>query len=264
MKQYWGIASITLKSQLVYRFDVILGVLLSFIRVILAFILWGALFQQKPQIGGFTFPAMVTYYILVSFFQRLDTTDAMVWQIAEEIKEGQFSKYLVKPIRPLWYFSVSCYSKTVFIFGINLMATTLAALLFRKYFILHFDITVWLSGIFINLLGLNFLILLNYFFAILSFKFIEIGFFYMIKNTMVEFLTGAMIPLTLLPSWLQSGLQFLPFYYIHYLPTMLLLGRETAKIPWALSVLLIWNGLMLYIVSLLYGNLRKEYEGVGA
>ncbi len=263
MKKYLGIASITLKSQLVYRFDLIAGVGFSFIRVLLAFILWNTLFQHKHQIGGFSLPAMITYYIMVSFFQRLDTTDSMVWQFSGEIREGQFTKYLVKPIRPLWYFSVSCFTKTFFILGINLITTTLVALLFQKYFIIQFNTTAWFCGLLINLLGLSFLILLNYCIAILSFKFLEIGFFYMIKNTIMEFLIGVMIPLTLLPLWLQKGLQFLPFYYINYLPAMLIMGRETDKILQALLVLVIWNGLMLLAVSLFYDVLRKEYEGVG-
>ena len=71
MKQYLEVAKITFKSQLVYRFDVIFGVLLSFIRVLLAFTLWGALFQNRRQIGGFTLPAMITYYIIMAFFRRV-------------------------------------------------------------------------------------------------------------------------------------------------------------------------------------------------
>jgi ABC-2 type transport system permease protein len=263
MKQYLEVAKITFKSQLAYRFDVIFGTGLSFFRILLAFVLWGALFQNKQQIGGFTLPMMITYYIIMAFFRRLDTTDGMVRQFSSEIREGQFTKYLVKPMKPLWYFIVSCYSKTAFVLGINLTATCFYALFFRNYFLNQFNITSCISGIFISLLGLNFMILLNYLIAILSFKFLEIGAFNMIKDNILEFLTGALIPLALLPLWLQNGMRLLPFYYVYYLPTMVCMNRETERIPEALTVLIIWNILMILVVLSVYDILRKEYEGVG-
>jgi ABC-2 type transport system permease protein len=263
MKQYLEVAKITFKSQLAYRFDVIFGTGLSFFRILLAFVLWGALFQNKQQIGGFTLPMMITYYIIMSFFRSFDTTDSMVRQFSSEIREGQFTKYLVKPMKPLWYFTISCYSKTAFVLGINLAVTCFYALLFQNYFLSQFNITSCISGIFIGLLGLNFMILLNYLIAVLSFKFLEIGAFHMIKDNILEFLTGALIPLALLPLWFQNGMRCLPFYYIYYLPAMLCMNREMERIPEALAVLIVWNILMILVVTLVYGVLRKEYEGAG-
>ena len=264
MKKYLEVAKITFKSQIAYRFDVMIGVLLSFARILLALILWSVLFKGRNEIGGFSFQMMITYYIMMTFLRRLDTTDSMVWQLSSEIREGQFTKYLVKPIKPLGYFMVACFSKTAFVFGINLIATILYVFIFKKFFLIHPKMTAYIGAVFVGLLGLNFLILFNYFIAILSFKFLEIGAFNMIKNNMLEFLTGALIPLALVPLWLQNGMRLFPFYYVYYLPAMLFMNYEIARIPEALIVLVIWNGLMFLVVSGTYGILQRKYEGVGA
>jgi ABC-2 type transport system permease protein len=170
----------------------------------------------------------------------------------------------VKPIKPLWFFLVSSYAKTVFVFGLNLIATGFYALLFQKYFINQINIFSCINGIIIAMLGLNFMIMLNYLIAILSFKFLEIGAFNMIKESILEFMTGALIPLALLPISIQNWMQLLPFYYVYYLPAMLCMNRGIEKIPQAIIVLVVWNCGMIFVIGRIYEVLRKEYEGVGA
>ncbi|MCX8131734.1 MAG: ABC-2 family transporter protein [Clostridia bacterium] len=263
MNRYIEVAKITFKSQIIYRFNVISGVFLSFAGIILAYILWKAVFGQKNEIAGFSFSMMVTYYIAVAFFRRLDTTDSIVWQISSEIREGQFTKYIVKPMKPFYYFVAICYSKSAFVLGINGIATVLYAAVFSKYFILHTNYMAYVYSALISLFGLYFLMLLNYFIAILSFKFLDVGAFNMIKNNILEFLTGAIIPLALLPGWIQDGMKFFPFYYIYYMPTMLFMNRETDNIQMAFIVLAIWITVMQITVSIAYNALKKDYEGVG-
>jgi ABC-2 type transport system permease protein len=263
MKKYFEVAKITFKAQLAYRFDVIFGALLSLFRILLAFILWSVIFKGKDEIAGFTFGMMITYYILISFFRRLDLAEQIVWQMQEEIREGQFTKYLVRPVKPLWFFVWASFAKSAFVLGINLLATFLYAAIFHRYFTFHANFSVCFSAFLICLFGLNFLILLNYFIGVLSFKFIEVTAFNILKGVILEFLTGALIPLAILPIWLQDGMRIFPFYYIYYYPTMLVLNREIDKIPEASLLLIGWNVLMFLIVSTAYKSLRRKYEGVG-
>lgn len=246
-----------------YGFDVAVGASLALFRILLAFILWSVLFKGKDEIAGFSFGMMITYYILISFFRRLDLTESIVWQMQEEIREGQFTKYLVRPVKPLWFFVSASFAKTAFVLGINLLATLLYAALFHRYFTFHANFGACFSAFMIFLFGLNFLILLNYFVGVLSFKFIEVTAFNILKGVILEFLTGALIPLAILPVWFQDGMKIFPFYYIYYYPTMLVLNREINKIPQAFLLLIVWNVLMFLIVTATYSKLRRKYEGVG-
>lgn len=263
MKKYFEIAKITFKSQIAYRFDIIIGLLLSFVRIMLAFILWRVIFEGKDEIAGFSFAMMMTYYIIISFLRRLDLTDEIVWQLSSEIREGQFTKYLIRPIKPLWYFVTACLAKMAYVLGLNIAATVLYALIFSRFWVVQTDTVTVLCAILIFVLGLSFMILLNYFIAILSFKFTDVGALNMIKGNILEFLTGALIPLTLLPGWLQNGMQLFPFYYVYYYPTALLLKGPVVGISEAILLLALWNAIMYAIVSMTYQALKRKYEGVG-
>jgi ABC-2 type transport system permease protein len=263
MKKYIETAKITFKSEIAYKFNVIIGICLSVLRIILAFVLWSALFKETSKIAGFTFNMMITYYILVSFFSKLDKSDSIVWQLSSEIREGQFSKYLVRPVNPLWYFISLSFSKTAFVFFIDAIITALFAVVFYQYISISLNPQVLLCALLISILGLTFLAFLNYFIAILSFKFLDISSFNIIKNTMFEFITGAFIPLALFPIWIQDCMRLFPFYYVYYYPSMLIINGDTKLIPLAFTVLVSWNLFILAVIFFSYKILRRKYEGVG-
>ena len=88
------------------------------------------------------------------------------------------------------------------------------------------------------------------------------GPWFFIKNFM-DFLTGAFIPLVLLPGVLQKAVSLTPFYYILYYPASLYLGQETEKTGTALAVILFWNGVFWGLRRLQYRRMLRFYEGVG-
>ncbi|NLC43534.1 MAG: ABC transporter permease, partial [Clostridiales bacterium] len=61
MKQYIETAKILFKSQMVYRFDVIMTALATVGRIVFAYIVWSVIFNDKEIIGGFTFQSMLSY-----------------------------------------------------------------------------------------------------------------------------------------------------------------------------------------------------------
>lgn len=263
MKKYIETAKVTFKSQIVYRFDVMISIVLSILRIVLAFVMWSVLFKGKNYIAGFTFNMMITYYIAVSFFSKLDKSDSIVWQLSSEIREGQFSKYLVKPVNPLAYFICQSLSKTAFILIIDAVVTSIFGIVFNKYIAISLNMEALLCALLISFLGLMFLVLMNYFIGILSFKFVDIGALNMIKNTVFELVTGTFIPLILFPAWIQNGMKLLPFYYVYYYPAMLVIKGKMEMLPLAFAVLITWNLLLLGVISRTYRTLRKKYEGVG-
>lgn len=263
MKKYFEIGKITFKTELAYRFDVLIGILLSICRIILSFILWSAFFKGKDTIGGFSFNMMITYYIVTSFFSKLDMSESIVNQLSNEIRQGKFSKYLIQPIKPMWYFISSTCAKTIFIFCISSVFTVIFALVFNEYLSFNTSIPMILTAFLINILGLIFLMLLNYFIGILSFKFYDISAFNMIKSSIFEFITGTFIPLALFPTWVQEGMKLFPFYYIYYYPSIMIVNGDNRNVILAIVVLMSWNLFMFGVINVTYKILRKKYEGVG-
>ena len=113
------------------------------------------------------------------------------------------------------------------------------------------------------LLGRVFLTQLNFYLGILTFRFQDIWLFLMIKSNLMAFLTGAMVPLALLPGGILTVLRLTPFYYTGYLPAMLVLGRGEGEATIGALVLCAWITFFFFLNKLTYQNLRTRYDGVG-
>ncbi|MDF2522315.1 MAG: ABC-type uncharacterized transport system, permease component [Clostridia bacterium] len=263
MKKYYEIGKISLKNQMAYRFNVYIGSLMPFIRVFLAYYLWRTLFAGKDVMGGMTFSMMLTYYIICAFLQRLDQSNDLVWELAGDIREGRFSKYLVKPVSPLGHFMSISLGKTSYILFITLVTVLIIAFIFDKNFVPPvISINLILAAI-IAFMGLIFMILINYLTALLAFKFTDITGWHLLKGNVIEFLSGALMPLSLLPLWIQDIMRLSPFYYIQYLPASLYLGLKTEEAVIGTLLMASWNLALWGLSEATYRRFRKLYEGVG-
>ncbi len=264
MRKYLEIGKISLKTQMTYRFDVYIGSLMPFIRVFLAYYLWRTLFIGKTEIGGMTFGTMLTYYILCAFIQRLEQSNGLVWEFAGEIREGRFSKYLMKPLNPLGHFLSVSLGKTLYILFFTLLTVGSLALIFRNQFVLPTSSINLFLALLIAFLGLIFMILLNYLTALLAFKFTDITGWHLLKGNIVDLLSGALLPLSILPDWIQNIMRIFPFYYMQYLPASLYLGLKSEEALTGLAIMAVWNLVLWVLAEATYNRFRRLYEGVGA
>lgn len=261
---YPAIGRISMRARTVYRFDVWVGAALPFLRVLLAFLLWRALFANRSEIAGFSFQEMTAYYILTAFLSRLDQSGGLVWEYADDIREGRFAKYLAKPVNPFGHFLATAASRTLYVAGVAIGSVLLLALLFGNTELVKAPLRQSLLAGLIALLGLVFLASLNWLTAILAWKFKDITGFHLIKGNLVEFLSGSLLPLSLLPASAIAGMRWLPFYHLHYLPASLLLGRQADQAGFSLLVLSGWTLGILLLGEVSWRRLRKLDEGVGA
>ena len=263
MSKYVETAKILFKSQLAYRFDILLNIILSISKILLAYMLWSAVFEEHDVVAGFTLNTMISYYIITGFITQLDQATGTGWKIAEEIRTGSFSKYIIKPMNIFGYFTAHTAGVSLFFLSFNLLAAVLWVFVFNIEFVVTSSITAILSAIGMSLLGLVFMMQLNYFIGILTFKVLDITIFMLIKDNITEFVKGSLIPLTLLSPGIIGVMKVFPFYYVSYLPTMLLLGRNGDEVLQGLIILICWIVLFKFINSFTYNRLRHKYDGVG-
>ncbi|HEY9059743.1 MAG TPA: ABC-2 family transporter protein [Pseudobacteroides sp.] len=263
MKKYFETSKIIFKTQIAYRFDIIASMVFTISKILLAYVLWKAVFKTQNIVSGFTFDAMLSYYIISSFLTQLDQSSVTGWQIAEEIKNGRFSKYIVKPIGIFRFFTAQTAGRSAFLLLFNLIASLIWIFIFHVSFVISTSIWNILSALVLTLLGLLFMMQVNYFIGILAFKFVDTSIFMMIKDNMVQFITGSLIPLVLLPPEIIRTMSFFPFYYISYLPSMLLLGKNQNEALSGFVILSLWNLAFGILNSTAYKKLKSEYDGVG-
>lgn len=263
MKKYFETAKVLFKSQLAYRFDILMNFVFSITKILLAYVLWSAVYGSNHEIAGFTFHGMMSYYIISTFIAQLNQSTSVGWQISAEIRQGLFSKYMVRPMSIFGYFSAHTAGIAIFYVSLNLLAAILWTLLFGVDLVLAADTCNVLFAVILVLLGLWFMMQLNYYIGILAFKFLDTGVFMMIKDNILEFVAGSFIPLALLSEKVLTVMRFFPFYYVSYLPSLLLMGRNGHEALQGGAVLIAWNLFFAALNAITWKRLKVKYDGVG-
>src|SRR5271166_6471832 len=106
MKKYWHVIGIGIQNNLTYRVNYLTRTLFSFIPLFAMVSLWRTIYTGNSRAGessGFTQSQMIFYYILVAVVDVLTAVNEDDWQIAADIREGNISQFLLKPVDYLWY-----------------------------------------------------------------------------------------------------------------------------------------------------------------
>ena len=264
MRKYRAVLKIVFKTQLIYRFDVALTAASTLWRVLFAWILWGAVFSGRETVGGFTFQAMLSYYVVSSFLASIEMSDGVSGEVSERIRGGTFSKYMVIPTNPQGHFLSQSLGASGYYALFSVMAAALCTLVFQIKLSFSAEPGAILCALAMILMGLIFMGSYQFFIGVLTFKFQDIEFFTHVQGALITFFTGTIVPLSLLPGAVLEALRFLPFPYVNYTPAMLLTGQiGIGEAVFGLAVLSVWTAGMLIVSHLTYNRLRVKFDGVG-
>src|SRR5215510_11978619 len=101
MRKYWHVFGVGIQNNLTYRFNFLARTLFGLIPLIAVLYVWKAIFAGKEAgatVGVYTFAEMVSYYLLATIVDALTAVNEDDWQIAADIKDGNISQFLLKPI----------------------------------------------------------------------------------------------------------------------------------------------------------------------
>lgn len=263
IRKYREVARVHLKSQLAWRADVMFQMFFTIGRILFAYLLWKVIFSGRDAVAGFGFDGMLSYYIFSSFLTQLDLSQGISEEIHNRIRGGTFSKYMVLPVRTEGYFLAMEAGVVLFYLVFDLIAAFVWVLVFGIRLQIAGELWVILCAVLMVVLGLLFMVQLNYYLGLLTLKFQGIGAFLMIKNNLVALITGSIVPLVLLPEGVVSVMRLLPFYYVTYLPSMLLVGRCREEAVTGLAVLAVWCLALQAAIHVTWEKYSRRYDGVG-
>lgn len=263
MRKYWEIVKTYMKTQLVWRADVIFNMIFTISKILFAYLLWGIIFQGKETVGAFTFHGMLSYYIVSSFLSQLEMSGGISSEIYARIRNGTFSKYMVIPVGIELYFMAMELGIVLFYLAFDFIAAVVWIFVFRIQFVFAAEWSVIVCAVIMTVLGMLFMVQLNYLLGLMTLKYQGIGTFLMIKNNLVSLVTGSIVPLALFPETVVRMMRILPFYYVTYLPSMLLTGMCRDEALGGIAVISCWcviTQLMIWVTQKKY---FKTYDGVG-
>ncbi len=263
MKKYWEFARAAFLRRTAYRFDALMQASASLSRVLFAHLLWSVLFRGRETISGFTYDAMLTYYLLQSFLAQLDTAGRQAEEMSAQIRDGAFAKSLVIPAGVQKVFFAQSLGASGFTLLLSVASGAVWCVLFQIRLALTPSAWQLASALLLILLGGVFSIQFHFFLSTLAFRYQDISLFLMIKSNLLAFASGTLVPLALLPPPALLLMKLLPFYHATYLPCMLLLNRNGEEAMPGIFTLLLWCGFMYAVNKTMYARLRIRFDGVG-
>lgn len=263
MNKYLEVAKVYMKSQLAWRADVVFNMIFTITKILFAYLLWGIIFQGRDMVGQFTFHGMLSYYIISSFLSQLEMSQGVSEEIHGRIRNGTFSKYMVVPVSIEKYFMAMELGVVSFYFIFDLIAALVWIFVFRIQFTFASDVFVILCVVIMAVIGLVFMVQLNYLLGLLTLKYQGIGTLLMIKNNLIALVTGSIIPLALFPDEVVKLMRLLPFYYVTYLPSMLLTGYGGQEALPGVLIISGWCILLQLVIRYVWKKYIRKYDGVG-
>lgn len=263
MRKYWEVSKIYMKAQLAWRADVVFNMVFTITKILFAYLLWGIIFQDRDMVGDFTLHGMLSYYIISSFLSGLERSGGVSSELHDRIRNGTFSKYMVIPVDVEKYFLAMELGIVLFYISFDFIAAAVWTFIFQVEFTHTEDIAVAACAVLIAVLGMLFMVLLNYFLGLLTLKYQGIQTFLMIKNNLVALITGSIVPLALFPEIAVRIMRWLPFYYVTYLPAMLLAGLCRNEAWSGVVVISCWCILMQAAINVVWKKYIRKYDGVG-
>lgn len=233
-----------------YRVNWFFHMIGSITGCFVSYFIWNAVYLSggNDVMQGFTMSQMIVYIFLI-FFTSVLIGSGGTYDIGEEIRDGSIAMRMIKPVSYNSTFLFQELGNKILTIGLLLIPLTVGveAVRYALNGSLQFNIICFL----LYLMSCVFSYLINFFFNI-CFGFIAFVIKYLwganlMKNCIVGFLSGAVIPLAFLPEAVEKVLLLLPFASLNYTPVMIYIGIYQG------TTLLYYMGLQIFWVLFFWG-----------
>lgn len=265
---YVSVLRLGLSAALMYRANFLFTAGLTVVvGVSVQLFLWGAVYGwgQHASIAGMPFGQMALYIALATLSLGLTRSGRVERMVAEEIRTGELVRYLLKPMAHAPYVLTMALAERLVSFPVVLLAALVALQVVLPEAPaplstgerLAWAVPFWVCGMVLNfLMGLG----ISY----VAFWLDEVWTLHVVKDISLWFLSGQLVPLSLLPNGVRQLSEWLPFQYMAYVPAGILAGLIPEE---ALPLLLVrgvgWSILLSGIVALLWTTGLRRFGAYG-
>jgi ABC-2 type transport system permease protein len=267
MKKYLHVIGIGIQSNLAYRFNYLTRTLFSFIPLLAMLSLWRTIYESKAEgheLSGYTQAQIIFYYIMVAIVDIFTAVNEDDWQIAADIREGNISQFLLKPVDYLWYRLCLFFSGRIAFVSMASIPLAIFVFCFRDYFVPPASGPALVA--FFASLALTALLqfFLSYSMALLAFWVLEISTFIFILYAFEYIASGHLFPLDMLSPALQHVLVFTPFPSMLYVPISIYMGKLSGGgIALGLLTQLFWVLATYGLARFIWRRGIKKYAAFG-
>ncbi len=217
--------------------------------------------QQGGTTGGYTVGAFAAYYIIWTLVRNMNIVfTPFGWE--SRIREGQLSMMLMRPIHPI-HSDVAFFAGWKFV--VILLWLPLAGILswiFKPTFdirwmeVIVFSLAIWgaylIRTMLLSLLGM------------ITFWTTRVSAIFELYFGLELILSGRLVPMTLMPVWIQNLSNYLPFKWTFFFPIEALVGNLTDVQLWSgFGMQLLWIATGIFLLNIIWNFAIKQYSAVG-
>jgi viologen exporter family transport system permease protein len=261
----WLVLKTGVEERLVYRADFVFSTFVRFLPIVTQIFLWQAIFAgtSSSELQGYTYPAMVSYYLLAMLARAFSSMPGLASGIAESIRNGSIRKYLIQPVDMLDYLFWHRVAHKLVYYVVAAGPFTFVFWLCRDYMPGWPPIGVTLACAASLIMAFLIGFLIEALIGLIAFWFLEVSSLIFIYMMMNYFLSGHMIPLEWLSAWIP-WVEVLPFRYLAYFPAAILLGKiPVESLPRELMIEATWIVALLIINRWVFKAGLKRYSAFG-
>lgn len=265
MRKFLAFLHTDFQNAIFYRATGFIWFLSDIGPALIIILFWFAAYQTKSNISGYSLNDMIIYYLGVMVINSLIVAHPEYY-LANQIQQGEFSNYLLKPINLLtskiageiaWKIMRLIYLVPTLFIILKILSSSLIRLSLSWptliLVIISLIFTFFMYTFIKTVLGLT------------AIWFGEPRWLFYSFDILVTLLSGELIPLDLFPQVLIKLSNYLPFKYFLYFPLSMLLGKLTSPIEMiiGLTTQLAWLILFFLLYKLTLHQGVKRYSAYG-
>ena len=253
-----GFASMT-----AYRAEIFIWMLSGTLSLIMM-LLWMAQAAHAPgrQVGGYSASGFATYFLSTWLTGQLLVV-WVAWELDFEIRQGQLSAQLLRPLDPIWRHSLGHVAERIVRLPFMLVLLVLFAFLTHASF--SRSPLDYLLFVVTALMGFTLRFLWEYCTGLLAFWMDSSTSFSELNWLLYAALGGLFAPLSFYPQAVQHVARFTPFPYMLGLPAELLAGKATLeRAAFGLLILTLWTLAFAALRLWMWRAGLRRYGAVGA
>lgn len=236
LKKYKPFFKAGAMAQMAYKFNLFSWFIISIFEWICLICLWFSVFKASQNdinsiINGFSFKEMIVYTVLINILTFAVFVNETFGQISDEIKDGTIAISFIRPISYRGRFVAQNLGMVTTNFLIlALPFLILSLIVFVKIgFLSYSSYKVLFQSLIFFFLTTFFAILINdtisYIMGIMCFYTTQAFGLNQMREILVSFLAGALIPISFFPGKFKDIVNFLPFAGLAQNPILILQGK---------------------------------------
>lgn len=224
MNTYLAFVVSAIQTRFVYRAQVWASLFGELIAVLAAIAIWFAVYGDRGDVAGASLPDMITYAVIAGVFMRSWPYTHFVRKIGDQVKSGDVSIFLLKPLSYLLMLFSEEFGEMAFrlltvslpvtlivgiAYGITLPPDPFHATMFVVFFALSFVLLFLITALF----GLG------------AFWLLTVHAMEWFLTAFINILAGMLVPFWFFPAPFDVLLRYQPLAFVSFHPAAVYLGK---------------------------------------